>query len=156
MIIAHLLLLYRIEPIGAMCLLGISYALYGVAFWAGLARCFLSVVESAKTDGSENEGRSSVDGYEYGTISVQTQFPDNRSDDHSDVSGRNIEWERSSEDSIITHGYGIMTSLNNLSTGAVPVFLAMAENACGFRGLELFFLTLSLLGLFASGGLLWS
>lgn len=152
MIIAHLLLLYRIEPIGAMCLLGISYALYGVAFWAGLARCLLSVVESAKTDVSDSEERSSVDGCEYGTISLPNQF----SDDHSDISGGNNEWERSAEDGIITHGYGIMTSLNNLSTGVVPVFLAKAENSCGFRGLEFFFLILSVLGLFASGGLLWS
>ncbi|KGO71536.1 hypothetical protein PITC_051770 [Penicillium italicum] len=144
MIAAHLLLLYRIEPVGSMCLLGIAYALYGVAFWAGLARCLLSVVES-KTDVSDIQERSSEEN-EYGTIRIQTQLSDGENEEQWETAG----------DGIITLGYGIMTSLNNLSTAVVPIFLAKTENAFGFIGLEFFFLTLSLLGLFVSGGLLWS
>lgn len=148
---AHLLLLYRIGPIGPMCMLGIAFASYGVVFWAGLARCLLSIVEScsSKTNMPEAGCRAS-DELEYGTIQLPTQL----SDDRSDADGDNLPGETG--EGIITLGYGIMTSLNSLSTAVVPILLAKIENAVGFTGLQVFFLILSLLGLFASVGLSWS
>jgi hypothetical protein len=121
MIVAHLRLLYRIEPVSSMCLLGIAYALYGVAFWAGLARCLLSIVESsAKTHVSDIQERSSTEENEYGTIRLPPELSDN-------------EQERTGAgDGIITLGYGIMASLNNLSIAVVPILLAKTENASGF------------------------
>ncbi|KAJ5133576.1 hypothetical protein N7526_004941 [Penicillium atrosanguineum] len=80
----------------------------------------------------DTRDRSSVDENEYGTIHLPTHLSDDRSDA---ADGENEPGEMGA-DGIITLGYGIMTSLNNLTTAVVPILLARIENAMGFTGLE--------------------
>lgn len=148
---AHLLLLYTTQPIVPLFLLGVAYALYGVAFWAALARSLLSIVESmSKKAILDSSDENSHDDIGYGTI----RPPTTSSGDLFDANESTNELEEACADSLITLGYGIMTSLNNLSTAVVPIFLAKIETLVGFKGLELVFIILSLLGLCASFELL--
>ncbi|KAJ5343822.1 uncharacterized protein N7506_003646 [Penicillium brevicompactum] len=148
---AHLLLLYTAQPIMPLSVLGVAYALYGVAFWAALARSLLSTVESkSKKAILDTSDENPHDDTRYGTI----RPPTTSSWDLHDANERTNELEEAGADSLITLGYGIMTSLNNLSTAVVPIFLAKVETLIGFKGLELVFIILSLLGLCTSFQLL--
>ncbi|KAJ5345870.1 hypothetical protein N7452_003874 [Penicillium brevicompactum] len=148
---AHLLLLYTAQPIMPLCLLGVAYALYGVAFWAALARSLLSTVEFKSKKAILDSGDENPhDDTGYGSIRPPTAS----SGDLHDANERTNELEEAGADGLITLGYGIMTSLNNLSTAVVPIFLAKVETLVGFEGLELVFVILSLLGLCASFELL--
>ncbi|CAG8382056.1 unnamed protein product [Penicillium salamii] len=149
--VAHLLLLVTTKPTLPLTMLGIAYALYGVAFWAALAQCLLSTVESisAKENMSHSWERSIYES-EYGSIQPP-EPPGGFPDDPEEHEPRGT-----SAESLITLGYGIMTSLNNLSSAVIPILLAKVENVMGFTGLEVVFLILSLLGLLASLELLLS
>lgn len=150
---AHLLLLYTAQPIMPLCLLGIAYALYGVALWAALARSLLLIVESMSTKTLLDSPQAGIrDEIGYGTVRPSTTSPE----DPSGANVRESEPRPPDADSLIILGYGIMTSLNNLSTAVVPIFLAKVETLVGFAGLELVFFILSLLGLCTSFKLLIS
>lgn len=133
---AHLLFLAspEIGPILPLCLLGVAYALFGVAFWTGLTRCLIYV---GKTKSATNYRRTLQDTMEggYGTID-------------SDVN-QSIDNPKSHRD-VITSGFGINTSIMNIATGVVPLLLAGAENIAGYTGLEMVHLALGGLGCLAS------
>lgn len=141
MFFSHLLFLARtdIGPVFPLSLLGIAYALFGVAFWISLTRCLLFVAQSwsAKCRGIEQSATER----QYGTIVTN--------DGNRDSTDPVIYQE------VIAFGFGFMTSVMNLATGAVPILLAGAENIAGYVGLEMVFLALAVLGCLASVHLAW-
>ncbi|OGM48676.1 hypothetical protein ABOM_001983 [Aspergillus bombycis] len=149
MVAAHLMFLFKIGPILPLIFLGTAYALYGVAFWAGLARCLCDL--SVPT-GSGNTSISGIEHHDpYGTLhsSDHVPRPSNNEEEHSVKSTE----EEAVDKGLITLGYGIMTSLLNLTTALVPVLLAGTENAAGFSGPEMVFLALAAVGCIASARL---
>lgn len=142
MFFAHLLFLTSasIGPIPPLCLLGIAYALFGVAFWTSLTRCLIFV--SKTLHGAKGRGiLQDAPERGYGTID---------SDDASQGSN-----DSENHQQAITFGFGVMTSLMNLATGAVPILLAGAENIAGYAGLEMVFLALAGFGCLTSVQLVW-
>lgn len=141
MFFSHLLFLVStdIGPVFPLSLLGIAYALFGVAFWTSLTRCLLFVARSwsAKSRGIVQSATER----QYGTNVTN--------DDNQDSTDPVIYQE------VITFGFGFMTSLMNLATGAVPILLAGAENIAGYMGLEMVFLVLAVLGCLTSVHLAW-
>lgn len=142
MFVAHLLFLTRTDmgPTFSLCLLGVSFALFGVAFEATLTRCLLFVAKSGSSKGRLTT--QSVPERTYGTI-------DSDGDSHEE--GRNS----AHYEEVIASGFGIMASLSNLATAAVGILLAGAENMGGYMGLEAVFLTFAVLGCLASAHLAW-
>lgn len=141
MLLAHLLFLTstKIGPILPLSLLGTAYALFGVVFWTSLTRCLIFVGKTW----SAVEGRGIVQDVserEYGTI---------------DSGDANQGSANSENHQVITFGFGVMTSLMNLSTGAVPILLAGAENLAGYAGLEMVFLALAGFGCLVSVQSAW-
>lgn len=122
-------------PIFPLCLLGVAFALFGVAFWAGLTRCLLFVAKSASAKGRVNI--HSAPERTYGTIDSDAE--DNRESKDS------VHY-----DEVVASGFGIMASLTNLATGAGAILLAGAENIAGYTGLEMVFLTFAFFGCLAS------
>ena len=53
-------------------------------------------------------------------------------------------------ENLVVIGYGIMTSLLNLSMGIVPIILAIMESFAGYSGLEMVFVALATGSVFAS------
>lgn len=141
MFFSHILFLARTDvgPVFPLSLLGIAYALFGVAFWTSLTRCLLFVVKSwsAKCRGI---AQSAIE-RQYGTIVT---------DDNDQDSTESAIYQE-----VATFGFGFMTSLLNLVSGAVPILLAGAENIGGYSGLETVFLVLAVLGCLASVHLAW-
>lgn len=141
MFFSHLLFLARIDigPVLPLCLLGIAYALFGVAFWTSLTRCLLFVAKSwsEKFRGIVHSATER----QYGTIVTNDGGRD---------STESVIYQE-----VTTFGLGFMTSLMNLATGAVPILLAGAENIAGYTGLEMVFLALAVLGCLASVHLAW-
>lgn len=150
MIICHLLFLWKKGPILPLCLLGIAYALYGVAFWAALARYLLFIVESPPSAISHvpDTAQYLPPGSEHESLLCQDQTPNSLTAEEEPV--ENERAKITADKSLITLGYGIMTSLLNLCTALVPVSLAGAENMAGFSGVEIVFLGLTTVGCIAS------
>lgn len=142
MFLAHLLFLTstRTEPILPLSLLGTAYALFGVAFWTSLTRCLICVGNTR----SAAKRRRIVQGAPervYGTIdSEDANHGSDDSENHQEV---------------ITFGFGVMTSVTNLATAAIPILLAGTENFAGYAGLEMVFLALAGFGCLASVQLAW-
>lgn len=141
MFVAHLLFLTRTDmgPTFSLCLLGVSFALFGVAFEATLTRCLLFVAKSGSSKGRLT--RQSVPERTYGTIDSGDSHEEGRNSAHYEE--------------VIASGFGIMASLSNLATAAVGILLAGAENMGGYMGLEAVFLTFAVLGCLASAHLAW-
>jgi len=69
------------------------------------------------------------------------------SSSYTPLDGDTQEWN--SNDTLVI-GYGLVTSLLNLSLTLVPIILAAVESLDGFRGMELVFVILAGIGVFAS------
>lgn len=142
MFLAHLIFLISpgIGPIPPLCLLGIAYALFGVAFWTSLTRCLIFVGKTRSAAKHRGILQDAPEGC-YGTVDSDDANQDtDDSENHQEV---------------ITFGFGVNTSLMNMATGAVPILLAGAENFAGYAGLEMVFLALAGLGCLASVQLAW-
>lgn len=139
MFFAHLLFLTStgIGPVPPLCLLGIAYALFGVAFWTSLTRCLIFV---GKTWSAVKGNGIVQDAPDRGYGTIDANQDSNNSENAQEV---------------ITFGYGVMTSFMNLASGTVPILLAGAENIAGYAGLEIVFLALAGFGCLASAQLAW-
>ncbi len=58
-----------------------------------------------------------------------------------------------SNEGLLVVGYGIMTSLLNLSVAVMPAILAVTRTMAGFTGIETVFVALTIAGIFASASL---
>jgi hypothetical protein len=132
------------SPVVPLCLLGAADALLGVAFWGSVTRCLLSfasqshlepqphVISNCSTSYKDEPDRLLSGGLDTTAVSIEE--------------GANPGILPMHGEAIRTLGLGIMTSLMNICTTIVPLFLAVVENAEGFMGLEVVFLTLAFLG----------
>ncbi|KAL4937958.1 major facilitator superfamily domain-containing protein [Aspergillus oleicola] len=165
------------SPILPLCLLGAADALLGVSLWASVVRC---LTEIGTRTGPLNEYEPLVkkdveDGLRkggYETIRSVSSTETLADDDHhclnstSDEAFGQRSTSTSTDETLLirsqptrsqsqtqmrTLGLGIMTSLVNLSTAAVPVPLAAMENLAGSNGVEGVLLGLAVLGVLASG-----
>ncbi|KAF7181763.1 hypothetical protein CNMCM7691_001060 [Aspergillus felis] len=151
--LAHLQFISRVAPILPLCLLGIAFELYGVAFWAAVAQTLVFTVQSWPNQNSNNSDSSREFVREGGYESIRS------STDSEDAQGESSDLADSihegHEKAIMTLGFGVMTSLLNASTAVVPILLAETEGMAGFDGLERVFLVLAVLGYLASVRLAW-
>lgn len=142
---AHLAFFLRVAGcILPLSFLGIAYALYGVAFWAGLARSMLLAVSEEPSLDLEN------------STPVLTADEDEELDNEANSDGDTH--HDPARDDLVTIGFGTATSLLNLSTALVPMLLAVVENHAGYSGLEMVFVALAGCGCLASMQLarMWS
>jgi hypothetical protein len=114
--LAHLQFICRVMPILPLCLLGIAFALYGVAFWAAVAQSLVFAVQawpssaqnSSSSDSSVREF-ATEDGYGYGSIRSSTGSEDAQ----GEVSDGAESIHQNHEKAVMMLGFGIMTSLLN-------------------------------------------
>ncbi|RDI86293.1 hypothetical protein Vi05172_g3742 [Venturia inaequalis] len=162
MVSAHLAFYLHIAGVLLpLIFLGTAYALYGTAFWTGLARSILIVSSVTQTqdggDGgysrlgnTEQEGPSETEGpitrtdsgSEIATFNSATSLHDGEDDGHVDGEEDDV--------GLIAVGYGTATSVLNISTTLVPILLAGVENVAGYSGLEIVFILLAGCGCIAS------
>ncbi|CEL10020.1 hypothetical protein ASPCAL13147 [Aspergillus calidoustus] len=142
------------SPVVPLCLLGAADALLGVAFWGSVTRCLLSfasqshlepqphVISNCSTSYKDEPDRLLSGGLDTTAVSIEEVANPGILPMHGEA--------------IRTLGLGIMTSLMNICTTIVPLFLAVVENAEGFMGLEVVFLTLAFLGCVVCVRLAWT
>ncbi|KAL2810090.1 major facilitator superfamily domain-containing protein [Aspergillus granulosus] len=142
-------------PIIPLCLIGTADALLGVAFWGSVMRCLLS---AASPNHAHSHAQSCPDrdpGFKDGLVPLMSEeldiTPLSNGEEADGSSILPIHGE-----AVRTLGIGIMTSLTNISTAVVPVFLAVVENAAGFTGLEVVFLILGVLSCMVCVRLAWA
>lgn len=122
--------------------LGVAYALYGTAFWAGLAQSILYAEDEEPLLHDESSALvSNADGDE-GLSHEAT----NEDDIHHNPAIGTAE----ATSDLVAMGVGIATSLLNLSTAVVPMLLAVVETYAGYPGLEITFIALAGFGCLAS------
>jgi hypothetical protein len=137
----HILFLLNIGgPIFPLVILGIAYGLFGVAFWPAVAYCITSPKPSSSEQllgprmaTEEAESDIQPDGESTGVPS------DNLAPGHRPPQN----------DDLVLIGYGIMTTLMNMTMALVPVLLAAMETVAEDTGLELVFVALSTVGAIA-------
>ncbi|KAF2130171.1 MFS general substrate transporter [Dothidotthia symphoricarpi CBS 119687] len=140
---AHLA--FYIRSAGAilpLAMLGTAYALYGTAFWAGLARSILDAGPSQPAQRSESRV-GLLESQEHDILSNETLSESHGSmllDTSSD----------GQPDNLMAVGLGTATCFLNLSTALVPLLLAGVEQRFGYSGLEVVFITLAGCGCLAS------
>ncbi|KAL4929498.1 major facilitator superfamily domain-containing protein [Aspergillus undulatus] len=181
--LAHALFLTHAvsSPIVPLCFLGTADAIIGVSFWASVVKCLrpetVTLIEGETTREHEpllkNEAEDNYNKLGSETlISVSssetlTEYsPDLASDnDLEDSTASTLDTDADTHrepaitsdknNTTTTLGLGIMTSLMNISTAAVPFPAAVMEGFAGFQGLEGMFFVLALLsciiGWFGSG-----
>jgi len=142
LLVAHLCFLLQITgPVIPLVLLGIGYASFGVAFWPAVANSILDnpVTEPelhtpflAANEISQGNPTLGLDG-------AAEELGDNASD-----------LRKGGGEDLVVVGYGIMTSFLNLSTGVVPILLAGMEVLAGYSGIEMVFVALATISVFAS------
>ncbi|KAL3475517.1 major facilitator superfamily domain-containing protein [Aspergillus californicus] len=144
-------------PILPLCLLGSADALFGVALWAGVARCLLFTAPATSKSLLHDETgfKSGYDTIPSSTREIDIGYPYLNDDDTEEVDEENEEINPGAIEARRTLGLGIITSLVNISTVIIPVPLAVMESIAGFKGLEAVFLVLGVLGCLASGRLWW-
>lgn len=157
---AHVLFLSGSTPIIPLCLLGVAFALFGVALWAGVARCLVCIQseQSRRQADSRSQGGSALAASERTGFMPRREIT-NATDRCNGEGDPLVDPQRRADcddDGVFTLGFGIMTSLNNLSTAVVPVILAKLEELAGFTGLEAVFIALSVLGWIGSVRLAWA
>ena len=134
MVIAHLAFYLRvIGPTLPLSLLGIAYALNGVALWAGLARSILHA--------SAKKPLPTLEGYTH-------LLNEDREGHDEDVNESVVVSDDMGED-LGAIGFGIATSVINVSTALIPMLLAGVENRVGYSGLEVVFVALASFGCLA-------
>ncbi|TVY48925.1 Major facilitator superfamily domain-containing protein [Lachnellula occidentalis] len=140
-LIAHLCFLQTIGPVIPLVLLGVGYASFTVAFWPMVASIILNhIVEAPESCTPLLEAsRTSYEHPNLGLDRVSGESEEN-------LSGLG----KGANDSLVVIGYGIMTSLLNLSMGVVPILLAGMETWCGFSGLGIVFVALATISVIAS------
>ncbi|KAL4964822.1 major facilitator superfamily domain-containing protein [Aspergillus stella-maris] len=157
------------SPILPLILIGVADALFGVSLWASVVRCLSP--KGLSKDGRhcksdmdkpllKGENMAQKGGYEsIRSVSSMETLADNEVDQQStdtdiDATVMTDSLQTRSQTQIRTLGLGIMSSLMNLSTAAVPVPLAAMENLAGFDGVEGGLFLLGVLGVLASGRVL--
>ncbi|KAK3651064.1 hypothetical protein LTR22_012312 [Elasticomyces elasticus] len=159
MLSAHLAFLLHISgSLLPLASLGTAYALYGVAFWAGLAKSFVGETEpmakspescSALVCNDEDEDEllaTSLPSEERSLMDPNDSTATAPSPSDSQTSTKSDE----KYNSIAPVGFGVATSTINLTTTLVPIFLAGLENLAGFTGLEFAFVAFAGFGCLAS------
>lgn len=117
--------------------LGMAYALYGTAFWAALAKSFV-LPSAVSSDRSEDRvGLMNLDE----SPDVTQGMDASSADEHN---------------TLAAVGFGLATSILNLTVAVVPILLAVLENIGGYTMLELFFIAFAGLGCMASVNLAYS
>ncbi|TVY41987.1 Major facilitator superfamily domain-containing protein [Lachnellula occidentalis] len=166
-VVAHALFMVQIGgAIFPLCLLGVAYALFGVAFWPSVACSILQDSSTSLLPLPLLDDNDRTDELEESLI-ARLQEPVDDSSPLVDRERGHIDGDREDrdEDSEVTErvgtnedlvviGYGILTSFLNLSMGIVPVVLAVMEVWAGYSGLEMVFVGLSVFALSASARLI--
>ncbi|KAK0105288.1 hypothetical protein ONS95_004328 [Cadophora gregata] len=159
LLIAHLCFLFQIRDPGlSLVALGVGYASFGTAFWPAVASCILDgqahipesePLSSLVTDHSYEQEQQNLDGTypEIGHDS-DVEIPSLREEHLPGMVTNN------GNEDLVVIGYGITTSLLNLSMGVVPIILAGMELLAGFTGTEMVFVALAGISLCASGKLI--
>ena len=134
---AHLAFYLRVAGyILPLSFLGIGYAFYGVALWAGLAQSMLVHSEEPSLESENSTPLLSAEEYE--------EELDNTAKNDGDTH------QNPTRDDLVTMGFGTATCLMNLSTAVVPMLVAVVENHAGYSGLEMVFVALASFGSLAS------
>lgn len=163
MVSAHLAFYLRIAGVLLpLIFLGTAYALYGTAFWTGLARSVLSVSGATPVqDGGGHGGYSRLGDIEQ-EGDTEAERPIARTGSSSEIATSNSRTSLLDEEGeghingeeddggLIAVGYGTATSVLNMSTSLVPILLAGVENVAGYPGLEVVFILLAGFGCIAS------
>jgi len=150
---AHSIFLLQVfSPIIPVSLLGVGNGLFGTAFWPCVATIILK--HALPVPGRYELLQQQVDStstYEMVAVSQDSDITDRDTESNDDVdeeSGKS----KSNEDLLVV-GYGIMTSLLNLSVAVMPAILAVTRTMAGFTGIETVFVALTIAGIFASASL---
>lgn len=134
--------------------LGVAYAFFGTAYWAGVARSLLSV--ELPEPPSLSASREPLLGFR------EPEHPSAEPLGESQIvitrDGNNLPDTESGESTRVEHGleeltatgFGIATSLLNTSCTLAPMLLASVESKFGYPGLELAFVLLATFTCYAS------
>jgi len=150
MLLAHLcFLLYINWPVVPLVFLGVGYASFGVAFWPAVAVSVLRIqvpVPVLAVQAQLLESRSSFQS------TIVPELEDGSEDNDEDIVDSEFvnEIDIEKNGNLVVIAYGIMTSLLNLSMGIVPIILAVMESLAGYSGLEMVFVALATVSIFAS------
>lgn len=128
-------------PLIPISLLGVGNGLFGVAFWPFVASVILHRALPEPGRYAPLRQPFASDDHELRPYSLADQ--DHDLDNQEMGTGKNNE-------SLLVVGYGIMTSLLNLSIAVMPAILAVVQTIAGYMGLETVFVALTIAGVFAS------
>ena len=165
----HLFFLFIVGgPILPLCVQATAYALYGAAIWPSIAKITLGVsvpasrIQSTLIEQSVSLATArTLDGSGY----FQLASADDNSDEGNELLAMELDNIKSSEAAsvasefgaeedanpdLVVIGYGIATSLMNLSLTVVPILLAGVETWAGYFGIEAVFVGLAGIGAIAS------
>lgn len=144
-LVAHMLFLFRISgPLLPLILLGLGYASFAVAFWPAVASSILSTPASGPVLISQIPLLESCSPLQDNIVFEQNDEP--RNDEENEIFA-DIDVDNGS---LLVIGYGIMTSLLNLSMGLVPILLAIMESLASYSGVEIVFVVIATTSVFAS------
>jgi hypothetical protein len=143
-----------------LVLLGTAYALFGAAFWAGVAYSLRDIdlprPASLSASLSESHGLLLVPGDDLEVAGLEglsgSHSSNMSSNGNSPINETRSIVAEQLEDLSVT-GFGIASCFLNISTTVTPVLLAGVENHFGYSGLELLFVLFAVLGCIASIGL---
>jgi hypothetical protein len=155
MALAHLALSLRMfGAVIPLLSLGTAYALFGTAFWAGVACSLLGVEIPEPASLSESQvllldpgklSQPTLESLSESQISILI--------DGSDLGRTELAQGKSSGgelEELTATGFGIVTSVLNTSCALIPMVLAGVESAFGYFGLEFVFVLLASFTCYAS------
>jgi len=135
------------NPYVLLVALGTGYALYGVAFWPGVASSIMSQGSSLSERNSIPNRRVQDDHVAMaGNTAHSFELIATNEGSDEDDGGEQDEDQKLAEPVALTIGYGLMISFINLSMALVPIVLAVMEILAGYSGLEIVFVTISTIG----------
>ncbi|KAL2062259.1 hypothetical protein VTL71DRAFT_6525 [Oculimacula yallundae] len=144
-----------------LVMLGVAYALFGTAFWPAVASCILDAPTIVPDRPELLTAYIPRHTFHLTSDDPEVILRDTALQSNAETPRLSVEstytstypnTETGNEDLVVI-GYGLLTSILNVSMGVIPIILAGMENLAAFTGLEIVFVTLAGISLCAAGKL---